>query len=197
MPENRLDRIHAAACAAFLKKGYGGTKMEDIAASVGVGRSALYASFPTKEALFRGLVTNLVEHALPLERILQGIEAQTLPEVLGDLIARLTLAMSKGAGPVLHRLIIAEGAQFPELGRAYRKGVLQPLVTTVEGLLELGVRRGEFTAPDTRLAAQHIAGAMIMTVLWPRVFDPRASKAKVLEAANALAGMLLYGVLKR
>ncbi len=53
-PKDRRDRIATAAAIAFSERGYhGGVSVEDIAAEVGITKSALYRHFPGgKYALF-------------------------------------------------------------------------------------------------------------------------------------------------
>ncbi|MFD6673720.1 TetR/AcrR family transcriptional regulator [Rhodococcus zopfii] len=51
-PKDRRDRIATAAAIAFSERGYHGVSVEDIAAEVGITKSALYRHFPGKYALF-------------------------------------------------------------------------------------------------------------------------------------------------
>ncbi|MCK8673459.1 TetR/AcrR family transcriptional regulator [Rhodococcus sp. HM1] len=51
-PKDRRDRIATAAAIAFAERGYHGVSVEDIAAEVGITKSALYRHFPGKYALF-------------------------------------------------------------------------------------------------------------------------------------------------
>ena len=51
-----LERIHAAAQAEFLKKGYQGASLRNIVKTAGVTTGALYGYYDSKEALFAALV---------------------------------------------------------------------------------------------------------------------------------------------
>lgn len=55
---NTKEKILKEAAILFSKKGYFGVSMDDIAENVGVGKSALYYHFESKEALLRMLMNN-------------------------------------------------------------------------------------------------------------------------------------------
>ncbi|WP_018268611.1 TetR/AcrR family transcriptional regulator [Methylosinus sp. LW4] len=50
-----------AATGIFLRYGFKKTTMEDIARTVGISRQALYLYFPTKEAVFKAMVSRTLE----------------------------------------------------------------------------------------------------------------------------------------
>lgn len=58
-------RIIEAAKLMFVKKGYEATKMGDIAAEVGISRTAMHYYFRTKELLFEAIFSKLMESLLP------------------------------------------------------------------------------------------------------------------------------------
>lgn len=60
-PKDRRAQIAAAAAIAFAERGYHGVGVEDIAAEVGVTKSALYRHFPGKYALFLNSTMTLIE----------------------------------------------------------------------------------------------------------------------------------------
>ena len=59
-----LDRIHAAAEAEFLEKGYQSASLRQIVKSAGVTTGAFYGYYESKEALFAALVEELYRHVL-------------------------------------------------------------------------------------------------------------------------------------
>ena len=52
MSETRRDRILEAAMRHFADRGYGGTRVEDVATEVGVAKGTVFLDFGSKEALF-------------------------------------------------------------------------------------------------------------------------------------------------
>jgi AcrR family transcriptional regulator len=76
------EKIVREAYQVFLKKGYDGTKMEDIAANLGVTKPAIYRYFRTKDELF---FVSLAEHVMKefQETIEISFESNNLSEA-GD-----------------------------------------------------------------------------------------------------------------
>jgi AcrR family transcriptional regulator len=92
--------IVAAAAELFRRKGYRGTRIEDIGAAVGMTGPAVYRHFPNKEALLAELLQRAIDRAqrdlqaaldaglgarATLERIVDGAVAHALEE--SDLVA--------------------------------------------------------------------------------------------------------------
>lgn len=57
----RLAAIVEAATGIFLRYGFKKTTMDDVARAVGISRQGLYLYFPTKEALFKAMVSRTLE----------------------------------------------------------------------------------------------------------------------------------------
>ncbi len=101
----------------FLKTGYGGTSIRQIVNALGVSKTTLYSRYPSKEALFRAIVTRQIErlaaHAM--------LEEEHWPDVGIALrtYANRTLEISlEGELREVNRLIYSESQRFPELGVA-------------------------------------------------------------------------------
>ena len=63
-----LERIHAAAQAEFLEKGYQAASLRNIVKTAGVTTGALYGYYDSKEALFAALVDEPFRHVLDTYR---------------------------------------------------------------------------------------------------------------------------------
>ena len=71
------DFILNAAIGLFSKKGYHGTRLEDIARAAGFSKAAMYNYFEDKEAIFLSLAIR--EHARYLEGISKLADSETRP----------------------------------------------------------------------------------------------------------------------
>jgi AcrR family transcriptional regulator len=113
----RAERLLDVATEVFLEQGFKGASMSEIARRAGASKQTLYARYPSKAALFAALVerkaSRLFEAIGPLG------EGRSLRETLVHCgSSLLELILSEDARGV-HRLVIAECVEFPELGEIF------------------------------------------------------------------------------
>jgi TetR/AcrR family transcriptional repressor of mexJK operon len=151
-----------AARTLFLRKGYVGTTMEEIAAHAGLTKRTLYNNYPDKAALFTQIVVDVVAYAEEFARGLReelavGITATNLRASLDDLGRRLALGIVRPEVVALRRLLIGEARMFPALARDYFERapgqVIEALASGFEPLGEVGLLR----VADARRAAAQFA----------------------------------------
>jgi TetR/AcrR family transcriptional repressor of mexJK operon len=110
-----------AARTAFLRNGYLGTSMDEIAAEAGVSKQTVYRQFADKEGLFTEIVLGTIDQVG--EPFFSGVETLEDSEDLeADLREIARLLISVVGDPQLRRLrrlVIGEAERFPELGRTY------------------------------------------------------------------------------
>jgi TetR/AcrR family transcriptional regulator, mexJK operon transcriptional repressor len=146
-----------AATTSFLRNGYRGTSMDEIAAVAGVSKQTVYKHFADKESLFSEIVTSAVEAAGdPVQHEVRGLhDSGDVEADLRGLARRLLERVMQPPILRLRRLVIAEAARFPELGRTfYEQGpgrTIAELTTAFERLAS----RGALEVDDPGLAAAH------------------------------------------
>jgi TetR/AcrR family transcriptional regulator, mexJK operon transcriptional repressor len=146
-----------AATTVFLRKGYLGTSMDEVAALAAVSKQTVYKHFADKERLFAEIVIGTVDEAS--DRV--GDEVADLSDT-GDLeadlrdLARRQLAMVMQPRLLaLRRLVIGEAGRFPELGRTFYERGPGRTVDALAGAFERLATRGLLDVDDPRRAAQH------------------------------------------
>lgn len=107
-----------AATELFAARGYGAVSMDAIARAADVSKATLYAHFESKDRLFATIVEgacreNIMPGANPLD---EAADAETALTAVGGRILRFFLGARSMA---IYRLVVAESARFPELGRAF------------------------------------------------------------------------------
>ena len=118
-----LERIHAAAQAEFLEKGYQGASLRNIVKTAGVTTGALYGYYDSKEALFAALVDESYRHVLDTYRAaVFGFEALRPEEQVAQMgevgknCMRELLTYMDARRPVFHLILErAEGTPYATL----------------------------------------------------------------------------------
>ena len=87
--ESTLTRIHQAAKAEFLEKGFRGASLRNIVKSVGMTTGAFYGYYKSKEELFEALVGEphdyLIGRFKDAQREFAHLPHEQQPEVMGDI----------------------------------------------------------------------------------------------------------------
>ncbi len=114
------NRLIAVAREAFFRDGYGATTMDKVAAAARVSKSTLYGRFPTKEALFRGIIQAQIgawEAGSNLR--LLGVR-DTLEDTLMMYGETWLRAGMSDDYVQMSRLMFSESGRFPELAESAR-----------------------------------------------------------------------------
>ena len=150
-----------AARTLFLRQGYAGTTMADIAAQAGLTKRTLYNNYADKDALFTQIVAEVIAYAEAFAQGVRddfsGITAANLRASLDDLGRRLALGIVRPEVIALRRLLIGEARAFPDLAaRYFDRAPGQVLAALAVGFERLG-RAGVLQRSDARLAAAQFA----------------------------------------
>src|SRR5215831_3778975 len=137
--------ILKAARAVFLRNGYLGTSVDEIAALAAVSKQTVYKHFADKESLFTEIVISTVNEASDQvsNEVLSIQDSGDVEADLRDLARRQLALVIQPRILQLRRLVIGEVARFPELGRTfYDQGpgrTLAALAATFERLAARGM----------------------------------------------------------
>jgi AcrR family transcriptional regulator len=149
--------ILQAATAAFLRRGYLGTSMDEIAALAGVSKQTVYKHFADKERLFGQIVVATVDEIAD-PNCDEALNLQDTGDVEGDLrdFARRQLrAVMQPRLLQLRRLVIGEAGRFPQLGRLFYERGPGRTIDALAAMFERLASRGVLELDDARLAAAH------------------------------------------
>ena len=139
-PQELLD----AALAVFAEKGYAAARTEEVARHAGVSKGTLYLYYPSKEELFKAVVrhnlASLIEQGEELAARHEGSSSDLLSQLLHAWWERL--ANTSAAG--IHKIVLAEVRNFPELAQFYADEVIIPADRLFCGCVQRGIDSGEF-----------------------------------------------------
>jgi TetR/AcrR family transcriptional regulator, mexJK operon transcriptional repressor len=162
----KLDAIHAASQALFLRHGFADTSMDAIALAATVSKQTLYRYYPSKEALFVAVLERLALDQLAESALLKARETPmnsraTLEQALTSW-AHLSLAQILQPTYVgLVRLLIAELPRFPDLGARFFHTVPQQGGDFLKALLGSARSHGVIAVADLDLAIQLLIGPLL------------------------------------
>jgi AcrR family transcriptional regulator len=149
----RKKQILEAARAEFMEKGYGDTRVEDVARRAGLSKGAVYFYFPSKRELFMALV--LEEHEATYS-FLDAAEHEDKPAIarLVDVGWKYTEYIAGKEAPPRFFLMMSESAMRDTEIAAECQGIHHRFVDAVARILAQGVTEGSFRDLDPLAVAQ-------------------------------------------
>jgi TetR/AcrR family transcriptional regulator, mexJK operon transcriptional repressor len=177
----RETEILATALSVFLRSGYGGSTLDELAAEARVTKRTLYTFFGDKAGLFAAMVTDLAA-AVSLDA---AYDSDTLETLATRIISRVHSDELVG----LHRLVIAETARFPELA----------LILHRSGDARHIARLAEHIRTEREPASEPLAEPLFSLLLGERHrrrllgIDPAPTPAQAAAHAEAALGLLGLG----
>ena len=177
-PEERPNELLEAALHIFAERGYANTRLEDVAASVGVTKGTIYHYFDTKEEL----LLQAIEHNH--DRAFQPLQ-QALGESHGPASSRIRLFLRRAFGgldqarlSVLRLLVQGVAREVP--AAYYRWLEMGPVKAwrILTDLIEEGKATGEFRRDvDSEVAARVTLSGLILQFTWQQGTESIANLA--------------------
>lgn len=192
----KFEQVLDGARSVFLRDGFDGSSVDDIAREAGVSKATLYSYFPDKQLLFKEMCNAecLRQTADAEADIDLGMSVEALLTLAGDRIAGF---MVSDFGRNIFRMIISEGNRFPELARDYYRNGPGLVHSRVVHYLNHLVQAGALQIDDQNLAAEqfiHLCKASIVEKLMFRM-DDQINEAEVKRTVQGAVAMFLarYG----
>lgn len=170
----RPAEIIDAGLAEFAEKGFAGARLTDVAARAGVVKGTIYRYFENKEALFQAAVTSRIISTLDnVEDLVESYPGPT-DELLKLMLKIIYEKIVASDARVLLRIIIAEGARFPDIPANYYRDSISKGMALIERIVQRGIERGEFQDGPMSKTPSIIMGPAIFAAVWKMTFEPVA-----------------------
>jgi AcrR family transcriptional regulator len=196
--EARPQELLDAALALFVEKGFAATRSDEVAVRAGVSKGTLYLYYPSKEELLKAVIQQNMSLVIAEGvSIVDEFEGPT-----GDLLALLmrTWWQRVGATPAggIHKIIMSEVRNFPEIAEFYRDEVITPANDLLVRTLRRGVERGEFRSLPPEETTHALFATLIFMTLHKNSFGACPLEGMDLDAARVIEthiDLMLNGLL--
>src|SRR5256712_3046075 len=166
----RPAEIVTAALEVFVQRGFAAARLEEVARRAGVTKGTLYLYFKSKEALFKAVVRETVVPVIAQGEAL----AQSFTGTARELVERLVREYWRLVGETelagIPKLMMAEAATFPQLTRFYYEEVVTRGHRLMAGVIERGIKSGEFRKVDVATAAKLAMSPLMHATVARRAF---------------------------
>lgn len=177
----RPEEIVTAALAEFVERGFAATRLEDVARRAGVTKGTLYLYFKNKEALFKAVIRQTIVPVIAQGELTARSFTGSARELLEQLVREYWRLVFETSLAGLPKLMMAEAANFPQLARFYYEEVVTRGHRLLGGVIERGIKDGEFRPVDvlsaTKLALSPLMHATVASRAFaqcmPESFDVR------------------------
>ena len=163
----KFEQVLAGARDVFLRDGYEGASVDQIARTAGVSKATLYSYFPDKGILFMEVAK--VECQRQASEATAEIDQAAPPRVVLTMAAAHMLEFfMSDFGQQVFRISVAESARFPALGREFYESVSASVMETMIDYFRAAIDRGELRIDDLELAAEQFH-ELCKAWLFPRI----------------------------
>jgi AcrR family transcriptional regulator len=194
----RPEEIIAAALEVFADRGFAATKLEDVARRAGVTKGTIYLYFENKEALFKALIRETIVPVIAQGEALAKAFTGSARELLERLVREYWRLVGETSLVGIPKLMIAEARNFPVLARFYYEEVVTRGHRLMAGVIERGIKAGEFRPVNVMVAAKLAMSPLMHAVVARKAFS--ACMPEGFDVATYLdthIDLYLHGIAKK
>ena len=148
----KWDQVLDGARTIFMRDGFEGASVDDIAREANVSKATLYSYFPDKRLLFLEVAKS--ECKAQSDAAIERIEATgDLREALTEAAGRMVRFFMSDVGMQVYRIVVGESQRFPEIGRQFYESGPAMVREILRKFLQKGVDTGKLKIDDIDLAA--------------------------------------------
>lgn len=189
----RPGEIIEAGLQEFAEKGFAAARLEDVAARAGIVKGTIYRYFENKQALFEAVVRSrilpVLDEAEALIERYPGSSQELLLLVIRTIYEKIVAA----DGPVIMRIIIAEGGRFPDIPAYYHRETISKGQAILKKILARGVARGEFRESAAAKVPIVLMAPAIVAAIWKMTFEAQQPIA-IEQFLEAHVDVVLNGI---
>ncbi|MDZ4093824.1 MAG: TetR/AcrR family transcriptional regulator [Paracoccaceae bacterium] len=170
----KYDQVLEGARDIFMRDGFDGASVDDIAQQAGVSKATLYSYFPDKRLLFMAVAN--AECQRQADAAVHLIDLNAAPAIVLTAAAKRFVAfVMSDFGIRIYRICVAESDRFPELGQTFYQSGPLLVRQRIVGYLRCAAGRGELVIDDFDLAADQFAELCKASIFSQIIFGISAS----------------------
>ena len=166
----RPEEIVTAALEQFVERGFAATRLEDVARRAGVTKGTLYLYFKNKDALFKAVVRQTIVPIIAQGESTAQSFTGSARELLEQLVREYWRLVFETSLAGIPKLMMAEAANFPQLARFYYEEVVTRGHRLLGGVIERGIKDGEFRPVDVPAATKLALSPLMHATVASRAF---------------------------
>lgn len=148
----KFDQVLEGAREIFMRDGFEGASVDDIARAAQVSKATLYSYFPDKRLLFSEVAR--LECNRQAEEALELIgDSAPVEEMLREAANRVVRFFLSDFGQQVYRICVSESHRFPELGCRFYESGPALLRERLASIMQCYVEKGALRIDDLELAA--------------------------------------------
>ena len=194
--EARPQELLEAALALFVEKGFAATRTEEVAQRAGVSKGTLYLYYPSKEELFKSVVRHNLSSLIAEGQELAGQFEGSSSELLACLMQAWWERVGDTPAAGIHKIMLAEARNFPELAQFYSDEVVLPAQQLFCDCVQRGITRGEFRPMPLHEVAHALIAPLIFMALHRHSFGACPLQGQINMDPKTLLGTHLDLVLR-
>lgn len=151
----KFDQVLEGARRVFMRDGFEGASVDEIAREAQVSKATLYSYFPDKRLLFSEVAR--LECNRQADEAIDAFDlSQPVETLLREVAERILLFYLSDFGRQVYRICVAESHRFPELGRRFYASGPALARDRIGYLLRAYVASGALRIDDMDLAADQL-----------------------------------------
>ncbi|TNE68133.1 MAG: TetR/AcrR family transcriptional regulator [Rhodobacteraceae bacterium] len=183
-------QVIEGARTVFLRDGFEGASVDDIAREAKVSKATLYSYVPDKRVLF--LEVAALEAARQADAFTERMDENQPPHTLLPSAGRKILDfLLSDFGTAVYRIAVAESLRFPEIGQRFYDSGPGLVKKRLSQYLATATARGELQIDDIELAAEQFAELCKVRLVPMRTFQmsfeiDESQKQDIIDSAVAM-----------
>lgn len=191
LSQKKRAQIINAAISEFKASGYAATSMDRVAQTAQVSKRTVYNHFPSKQALFIGIVSMMLDLISAATKMEYSSE-RSLAEQLSQLANKELQLFADPEFIDLARLVIAEAIHMPEQMIETMQH-MATLENSINYWFECAINDGRIHSDNPGLASSQFLSMLKGRCFWPQIINrmPMPSAAEQTELVESCIAMFL------